>query len=318
MTIERPMFPPRAESVDSFSLQPAVGQPESENLTGDSPSAFENVDLASNVIKFPFGVSRAVPARKRQAMPATEIIPDDQPKAGSTTAGNGRLRKERKEVWRMAEAATRYWRLRIDFQSAVSWAQRMEIPEGHFHPSDPEESDRMSMVKKWRAALVKQLLTPAWDTASVKWKQMALARGQHLYSDVKPERIERAIVDDLAFLAAHPVRRSNSEAWARQREFKEAMRQRIRDIAASRDLSDEEIKPVLTLKHHEIANFTEKHGVNIEWLLEGKGRIFEKDPIRLGPNSTGAELAAVVRTLPEAKQQMIEATVDRLLKERNQ
>jgi hypothetical protein len=87
---------------------------------------------------------------------------------------------------------------------------------------------------------------------------------------VKSDRIERAIADDLAFLAAHPVRQSNSEAMARRREFKEAMRQRIRDIAASRDLSDEEIKPVLKLKHHEIAEFTEKHGVNLEWLLEGR------------------------------------------------
>jgi hypothetical protein len=46
MTIERPMFPPRAESVDSFLLQPAIGQPESGNLTSDSPSPFEDVDLA--------------------------------------------------------------------------------------------------------------------------------------------------------------------------------------------------------------------------------------------------------------------------------
>jgi hypothetical protein len=69
------------------------------------------------------------------------------------------------------------------------------------------------------------------------------------------------IADDEAFLAAHPTRRSNSEAIAHRREFKEAMRQRIRDIAASRDLSDEEIRPVLKLKHHEIGNFTEKHGV---------------------------------------------------------
>jgi hypothetical protein len=36
MTIERPMFPPRAESVDSFSHQPGIGQPESPNLTSDS------------------------------------------------------------------------------------------------------------------------------------------------------------------------------------------------------------------------------------------------------------------------------------------
>ena len=102
---------------------------------------------------------------------------------------------------------------------------------------------------------------------------MLTRRNEYDYASVKKERIERAIADDLAFLAAHPVRRSNSEAWARRREFKEAMRQRIRDIAASRDLSDEEIKPVLTLKHHEIAEFTEKHGVNVEWLLEGKGRV---------------------------------------------
>jgi hypothetical protein len=96
---------------------------------------------------------------------------------------------------------------------------------------------------------------------------------------------------------------------AHRREFKEAMRQRIRDIAASRDLSDEEIKPFLKLKHHEIAEFTEKHGVNVEWLLEGKGRIFEKDPIRLSPNSTGAQFAAVVATLPMADQQAIGAVV---------
>jgi len=275
MTIERPMFPPRAESVDSFSLQAAVGQPESENLTHDSPSPFEDVDLASNLIKFPFGVSRRAHARKPRAMAAaTEVILDNQSKVGSATAENGRLRKGRHEVWRMANAATRYWRVRLDFEDAVEWAQRTEIPEGGFHPAvNPDY--RGPMVEKYRAALVTQLLTPAWDAASVKWKQMALARGQHQYTDVKSERIERVIADDLAFLAAHPIRMSNSETMARRRAFKEAMRQRIRDIAASRDLSEEEIKPVLKLKHHEIANFTEVHGVNLEWLLEGKGRIFK-------------------------------------------
>jgi hypothetical protein len=65
---------------------------------------------------------------------------------------------------------------------------------------------------------------------------------------------------------------------AHRSEFKEVMRQRIRDIAASRDLSDEEIKPVLKLNHAEIAEFTEKHGVNLEWLLGARGRIFESRP----------------------------------------
>jgi hypothetical protein len=79
-----------------------------------------------------------------------------------------------------------------------------------------------------------------------------------------------------------------------------------------------QIKPVLKLKHHEIAEFTDKHGVNVEWLLEGKGRIFEKDPIRLSPNSTGAQFAAVVATMPMADQQAITAMVREMTQERNQ
>jgi hypothetical protein len=181
---------------------------------------------------------------------------------------------------------------------------------------NPQE--HWTILAKYRAAIMQQLLTPASTVAEVTWKRAAFKAGQHRHTDVKPERIERAIADDLAFLAAHPVRRPNSEAMARRREFKDAMRQRIRDIAASRDLSEEEIKPVLKLKHHEIARFTEVHGVNLEWLLEGKGRIFEKDPITLNPNMTGSEFAAVVTTLPMADQQAIGAMVREILQERDQ
>jgi hypothetical protein len=215
MTIERPMFPPRAG-------KPAL------RLVGGIDSTPHDA-LASCQTSF----------RKI----------DDRPTAGSssTTADNGRLRQIRKEIWRMAEAATRYWRVRIDFDHAISFAQRMEIPEAAYHPV--VDSKDLRLVDRYREALVKQLLTPAPDTAAVKWKQDALARGQYRYVGVKPERIERAIAEDLAFLAAHPIRRNNSEVMARRREFKEAMRRRIRDVAASRDLSDEEIEPALTLKH---------------------------------------------------------------------
>jgi hypothetical protein len=65
------------------------------------------------------------------------------------------------------------------------------------------------VLERYRAAIGKQFLTPAPDAASVKWKQMAVAGGKHHYTGVKSERIERAIADDLAFLAAHPVRQSN-------------------------------------------------------------------------------------------------------------
>jgi hypothetical protein len=79
--------------------------------------------------------------------------------------------------------------------------------------------------------------------------------------------------------------------------------------------SVEEIKPVSTLKHYQIAKFTEKHGVNLEWLLEGRGRAFINEP----PNSirSSAELAALVYTLPEAEQRKIEAVIDLFLEERS-
>jgi hypothetical protein len=66
----------------------------------------------------------------------------------------------------------------------------------------------MEIVATWRASLVKQMLTPAPDVGAVTWKKAALQGGQHRHTDVKPERLERAIADDVAFLDAHPTRRS--------------------------------------------------------------------------------------------------------------
>ncbi|WP_377830327.1 hypothetical protein ACFKHW_17355 [Bradyrhizobium lupini] len=50
MTIERPMFPPRAESVDSFSPQPATGQLETGERTSGTPRPIAS---QSNVFTFP-------------------------------------------------------------------------------------------------------------------------------------------------------------------------------------------------------------------------------------------------------------------------
>ena len=52
-------------------------------------------------------------------------------------------------------------------------------------------------------------------------------------------------------------------------------------------------------------------------MLEGRGRIFKKDPIRLSPNMTGDELA-VVATMPMAEKQAIRTMVRDLSQERNQ
>jgi hypothetical protein len=248
--------------------------------------------------------------RRREGRP-------ELPPPATETAKNARIRITRRDAWWQAGRVADYWRVRLDWHGALEIAQKYGIADSVSFPS-AENENRYGLVDKWREAVAKQLLTPAPDLGAITWKRAKLKSGDFPHLPIKKERVERSIAEDVAFLAAHPTRRSNSEAMARSREFKEAMRQRIRDVAASRDLSDEEIKPVLKLKHHEIGKFTEKHGVNLEWLLEGKGRIFKKDPIRLHQNITAAELAAVVRTLPEAEQQMIEAEVDRLLKEQDQ
>jgi hypothetical protein len=254
------------------------------------------------------------PRRKRDRPSGTVqgIDPslDNRPPAGSlsTTAENGRLRDRRRDAWRMADSIRSYWQARLKFENAIACAQNNDAPEGRSHPPY-DNDDRWAILAKYREAIAQQLLTPAPDTAAIVWKRAALKSGQHQYTGVKTERIERAIASDVEFLATHPTRRSNSEVMAHRREFKEAMRQRIRDIAASRDLSDEEIKPVLKLKHHEIARFTETHGVNLGWLLEGKGRIFKKDQ---------QDLAAVVTMMPIADQQAIRATVREILQERDQ
>ena len=49
--------------------------------------------------------------------------------------------------------------------------------------------------------------------------------------------------------------------------------------------------------------------------VEGKGRIFKKDPIGLSPNMTGSEFAAVVTTLPMADQQAISTMVRELVQQ---
>ena len=69
----------------------------------------------------------------------------------------------------------------------------------------------------------------------------------------------------------------------------------------SHDLSDEDIRPALTLRHQKIAQFSERYGVNREWLLAGTGRIFKTDPIAINPNITRSEFASAVGTLPAAE-----------------
>jgi hypothetical protein len=74
----------------------------------------------------------------------------------------------------------------------------------------------------------------------------------------------------------------------------------------SRDLSDEEIRPALTLRHQKIAQFSEPYGADLEWLLAGTGRIFKTDAIAINPNMTGSEFASAPAGHPFYCEQSLE------------
>jgi hypothetical protein len=137
--------------------------------------------------------------RERRRRERQEVEP------ASATARNHRMRLQRRDVWGAANAATRFWAAKREFDDVCVAAWRHGVEESFAYDAD---ENRMSNVQKWREALVAQLLTPAPDVAAVAWKRRAFASRQIRYTDARPERIERAIADDVAWLAAHPVRQS--------------------------------------------------------------------------------------------------------------
>lgn len=250
MTIERPMFPP----VDPTRrlLRLVAGTAIADPVTA-APSA------------------RAVPETGSQSEPVTR-------KPRSETHANSLARENRRDAWHVAEVVTRYWHARIDMNDAAASAQREELPEGKNHPV-LDFDGRMALVDRWREAKAAQLLTPAPRADAVLWKKAELKSPSFKHVPVEPRQVERAIEADEAFLASHPVRQTRSpEAKARSRAFKEAMRQRIREVAALRQIPDDEIKPVLGLRHHAVAAFGEAHGLSYDWLLEGEGEMFRRGP----------------------------------------
>jgi hypothetical protein len=196
------------------------------------------------------------------------------------TAINSDLRKERRDAWWHADRVADYWRARLDWHSALSIAQQQGIGDSASFASVEHES-RYGLVEKWREAVAKKLLTQAPDLAAITWKRAQIKGRLFSHLPITRQRAERVIAEDVAFLAAHPTRKSapmSNERKEERRAFKEAMRQRIREIAASRDIPDDEIRPVLSLKHRHIVEFATNYSVNFEWLLEGIGPMFKAWP----------------------------------------
>src|SRR3981081_3891200 len=105
-----------------------------------------------------------------------------------------------------------------------------------------------------------------------------------------------------------PLRRSGKQGMdpkklEERRAWKAAFRARVTTFAEKNSIPKSELAWLGRLKHQDLADFATRHRVSLEWLLEGKGRIFEKDPIRPSPKSTGAAFAAVARPRAQPGQQ---------------
>jgi hypothetical protein len=64
---------------------------------------------------------------------------------------------------------------------------------------------RWPILNSYREALRRQILTPAPDVAAVTWKKRAYSGDRFI--ELKKERLEQIVADDIAFLKAHPTRK---------------------------------------------------------------------------------------------------------------
>jgi hypothetical protein len=126
----------------------------------------------------------------------------------TVTCRNLRLRSDRNDAWRKANAVMDYWLAVMKMEAAISYVQRFDTPEGNMHPvREPE--DHGKNVNAYRLAWCFLMLTPAPNNREVKWKRAQLEAENYKYTGLPRERIEQAIADDVEFLKSHPTRRKD-------------------------------------------------------------------------------------------------------------
>jgi hypothetical protein len=124
------------------------------------------------------------------------------------TAKNFRLRSDRRDAWREADAAVDYWSVAIKMHNAIMRVQVHGLPEGQLHDK-LDYAEYHPLVTKWREAWARLMLLPAPDTRAVTWKQAQLKSRNQRCAGLSPERIQQAIDADVAFLKSHPTRRKD-------------------------------------------------------------------------------------------------------------
>jgi len=105
---------------------------------------------------------------------------------------------------------------------------------------------------------------------SVTWKRAELKAGRHKHTDLKTERIERSIADDVEFLRAQPTRQTRG-LMDKAREWKTAFRARVTLYAEQNGIDKSELAWLGRIKHEHLVVFADRYGLSYEWLLEGSG-----------------------------------------------
>src|ERR1700676_3812864 len=147
MTLERPMFPPRADEhlncqIIQFS---AIARPARE--AGKKLSAAEVTAICERI-------SPTLTPRQRRRQGKPELPPP-----ATETAKNARIRTERRDAWWLAERAADYWHARFKWRDELETAQKYGIGDSASFPAPV--GGRFEAVDIWRGAVAKQLLTPA-------------------------------------------------------------------------------------------------------------------------------------------------------------
>ena len=166
--------------------------------------------MSCEIIQFSTAARPSRPVGDEQALTPSQMRCEGKPELpppATETAKNSRIRIARRDAWWHADRVADYWRARLDWWGALERAQRHGIGDSASF-SSAENEDRFGLVDKWRAAVAKKLVTPAPDLAAITWKRAKLKSSDFTYLPVKKERVEQAIADDVAFLEAHPTRKS--------------------------------------------------------------------------------------------------------------
>jgi hypothetical protein len=115
------------------------------------------------------------------------------------------VRSSRRKVWRRAVATTRYFKVALEYGNAAD--NYSHVVEQNSIAGLLTNAHHTTLVKAYREAISRQILTPAPNIAAIAWKR-AQRDG---YLPINQQEIEAAIAADERFLAAHPTRRARAK-----------------------------------------------------------------------------------------------------------